>query len=144
MDSSPPSPGPEPRRGIRERDQAPPVNVAPLPRSPTLTDRFDAMTQARITALEDERNLLRAAVDRLQARVDLLGPENARLTESLANAETNSVLATMLIAGGGGIVSYATFFTGQVAPALANLGAGCLLGGIAVMAFQTIRRWQRR
>jgi prefoldin subunit 5 len=101
------------------------------------------MTQARITALEAERNLLRTTVERLQAQVDLLGPENARLTEALANAGSNSVLATMLIGAGGGIVSYATF-TGQVAPALANVGAGCLLGGIAVMAFQTIRRWQRR
>ena len=143
MDSSPPPPGPEPRKGIRERDQAPPANVAPLPRSPTPTDRLDAMTCERITALEDERNLLRIAVERLQAQVDHLGPENARLVEALANAEMNSVLATMLIAGGGGIVSYATFFTGRVAPALANLGAGCLLGGIAVMAFQTIRRWRR-
>jgi hypothetical protein len=142
MESSTPPPGPEPRKGIRERDQAPPVNASPLPRSPTPTDRLDAMTQARITALEDERNLLRTTVERLQAQVDLLGPENARLTEALANAGSNSVLATMLIGAGGGIVSYATF-TGQVAPALANVGAGCLLGGIAVMAFQTIRRWRR-
>ena len=144
MDSSPPPAGPEPRKGIRESDQAPPVTAAPLPRSPTPTDRLEAMTLARITALEAERDLHRTTVERLQARVDLLGPENARLTEALANAEMNSVLATMLIGGGGGIVSYATFFTGQVAPALANLGAGCLLGGIAVMAFQTLRRWRRR
>jgi prefoldin subunit 5 len=100
------------------------------------------MTMARISALEAERDLLRSTVERLQARVDVLGPESACLTEALTNAESNSVLATMLIGGGGGIVCYATF-TGQVAPALANVGAGCLLGGIAVMAFQSIRHWRR-
>jgi hypothetical protein len=142
MDSNPPAPGPDPRKGKRTAGRVRPVDAAPPTRPKTATDRLDAMTLDRINALENERKLLRSTVEQLQARVDLLGPENARLAEALANAESNSVLATMLIGGGGGIVSYATF-TGQVAPALANVGAGCLLGGIAVMVFQSIRRWQR-
>src|SRR4051812_2152506 len=135
MDSDPALPQREPRRGKRKPGQMEPANAAPptLPRTPT--DRLDAMTIDRIKALESDRDLLRASVDRLQARVDELTPENARLHEALANAESNGTLATILIAGGGGIVSYATF-TGQVAPSLANLGAGCLLSGMAIMLFQ--------
>ena len=101
------------------------------------------MTRERIDALENENQRLRDKVVELQARVDRLGPENARLVEALGNAESNSVFATIAVGVGGFLVSYATF-TGNTAKIWANVAAGCLLLGIAMMAWQTVRRWRDR
>ena len=61
----------------------------------------------------------------------------------MSNAETNNVIATTLIGFGGFLVSYATF-TGKAAEIWANVAAGCLLSGIAILLAQSIRRWQTR
>jgi hypothetical protein len=100
------------------------------------------MTQGRIEALENDKRELQAKVDRLQELVDQLAPKNARLEESLANAEANNVLATVLIGVGGFLVSYATF-TGQSAGAWANFSAGCLMAGIFLLLYQSFRHWRR-
>jgi hypothetical protein len=100
------------------------------------------MTRERIDALSEDKKRLQAEVDRLQARVDHLGPENARLQEALGVAESNNGFATILIGGGGFLVSYATF-AGKAATTWANVAAGSLLAGIAMMVWQYVGRWKR-
>lgn len=74
--------------------------------------------------------------------MDDLAPENARLIEALGNAESNNTLATILIGGGGFLVSYAGF-TGKAAATWANVSAGFLLAGIVLMFWQSFRRRRR-
>jgi hypothetical protein len=104
--------------------------------------RLDAMTRERIDALERDKSRLQSEVDRLLLQVVELIHKNARLEESLSNAEANSVLATILIGSGWFLVSYATF-TGKMAGAWANFSAGCLMAGIFLLLFQSFRRWRR-
>ena len=108
-----------------------------------------AATQDRIKALErDKRFYCKQAVS-LQADIDRLGPEVARLREalgrsrdSLANAEANNVYATVLIGVGGFLVSYASF-TDKLARLWANLSIGLLLSGVGLLIWQSARRWRR-
>lgn len=97
------------------------------------------MARERIDALEKDKKRLQSAMDRLQARIDELGPENARLGEALGTAEANNLVATILIGVGGFLVSYATF-TGKAAERWANIAAGTLLSGIVLMIWQSVRR----
>ncbi len=97
------------------------------------------MTRERIDALEADKRELKAEVGRLIR----LAPENARLEEALDNAGANNLVATILISVGGFLVSYATF-TDKMAPKLAAAAAGCLLAGIGLMAWQSLRRWRKR
>lgn len=101
------------------------------------------MTKGRIDALEDDKERLQVEVYRLQARIDELGPENSRLAEAQANAESNNVVATILIGVGGFAVSFATF-TGEAASAVANASAGCLLAGITMMGWQALGSRRKR
>jgi prefoldin subunit 5 len=96
------------------------------------------MSREWIDALETEKSELKAEIASLRR----LEPEKARLEEALSNAETNSIVATALIAIGGFLVSYATF-TGKSAEFWANIAAGCLLSGIVILLAQSIRRWRR-
>ena len=116
----------------RASNSSDPISLSP-------TDRLAAMTRERIDALEGEKRELKGEV----ARLSELAPENARLEEALSNAEFNGVLATSLIGIGGFLVSYATF-TGKAAETWANVAAGCLLSGIALLLGQSVRRWRRR
>ncbi len=109
----------------------------------TASTRLEDMTKGRIEALENDKWQLQVEVKRLQGRIDEIGPANHRLAESLANAESNNLLATILIGVGGFAVSYATFM-GEVAAKVADWSAGCLIAGITVMIFQSIRRWWRK
>ena len=104
------------------------------------SERLHALTREFIDALEADKAKLAAEVQRLQAKVDELGPENARLRESLSNAESNNTFTTILIVVGGFAVSYATF-TGNSAQMWANAALGCLLAGVALLVWQT---WRRR
>jgi hypothetical protein len=129
--------------GSRGRDdEAKPLKRAPNSSNPVSlspTDRLAAMTRERIDALERDKQELKAEVVRLVPCV----AENSRLEEALSNAEFNGVFATILIGAGGFLVSYATF-TGKAATTWANLAAGCLLTGIALLLGQSVRRWRRR
>ena len=88
------------------------------------------MTRERIDALEKDKRRLLKENSRLQGRVDQLAPENRHLQEALGNAESNSVLATILIVGVGGfLVSYAAFTGRNSAGRWANLAAGMLACG---------------
>jgi len=100
------------------------------------------MTQNLIGGLEQDKKYLQAEVVRLHAIIDRFGPENARLCEALSNAESNSVIATILVGVGGFLVSYATF-TGNLAKSWADVSAGLLLAGIGLMIWQSVRRWRR-
>jgi hypothetical protein len=101
------------------------------------------MTRERIDALEKDKGQLQAEVARLQGVVDKLTPVESRLTEALRNAESNSTLATILIAVSGFSVSYATF-AGRAATAWANIAAGSLIAGIVMLLWQSASRWRRR
>ncbi len=126
----------EPRRARQGKQPQSPVTVSP-------SARLDVMTRERIDSLDQDKQRLREEVERLQARVDQLSPENARLEEALRLAESNNILATILTGLGGFLVSYATF-TGKAAQTWANGAAGILLAGIVMMLFQTIRRSRSR
>ncbi len=123
----------EPKRAKHEA--RPPDNLN-LNLSPSA--RLHDMTRERIDALEVEKRELKSEVARLLSLV----AANARLEEALSNAEFNNVYATILIGGGGFLVSYATF-TGKAAETWANFAAGCLLAGIGLLLGQTVRRWHR-
>jgi multidrug resistance efflux pump len=131
-----PAPEKKPREARREKGKSTPVNASP-------SSRLDSMTRERVDALEADRQRLLAAVERLQAQVDQLSPENSRLREALGDAEWNGALSTIMMVVGGFLVSYATF-TGQAAPALANASGVCLLAGILMMLWQFLGRWLRR
>ncbi|MFO0949971.1 MAG: hypothetical protein U0835_02235 [Isosphaeraceae bacterium] len=124
-----------PKRAKRGSQPSSPVSLTP-------TDRLDAMTRERIDALESDNERLRLRVAELQGRVDELAPANARLIQSLDNAESNGTLSTILIAVSGFAVSYAAF-TEKLAGSVANLSAGCLMAGIVMMIWQSARRWRR-
>jgi len=64
---------------------------------------------------------------------------NCVTPKALSNAESNNVVATILIGIGGCLVSYAGF-TGKAAEKWANVAAGCLLAGIGLMTWQSVRR----
>jgi hypothetical protein len=125
-------PAKEPRRAKKGPQPSSPVSISPP------SARLEAMTRERIAALEEDKRRLQAEVDQLRARVDQLGPENSRLDEALGHAESNGVLATILVGTGGFLVSYATF-TGQ-ATLWANGAAGCLIAGIVMMLWQSAYR----
>ncbi len=113
--------------------------IVPAIPTATPTERLEGMTRGRVEALEGDKRQLQAEVRRLQGRIDQLGPENSRLAEALANAESNHILATILVGGGGFAVSYATFVGKAASVVMANASAGCLLAGIAMMGWQALR-----
>lgn len=89
------------------------------PPSPTV--RLAEMTQGRIESLERDKQYLRQKVDELQSEVARLGPENARLAESLHHARSNGLISSILIALGGGTIGIAAFLPApsqQVAPVI--------------------------
>ena len=69
---------------------------------------------------------------------DRLGPEDARLEEAPGNAVVNNVLATMLVAIGGGAISFATFAEGA-SRAVAYIGAAVLASGVLILALAAFR-----
>ena len=98
------------------------------------------MTRDRIIWLENEHRWHREKVEGLQAALDGLTPENARLSEALKNAEANNFVSTILIGVGGAVISYATF-TGKISQQVANVGCGVLLAGVFLMLIGNLRRW---
>jgi hypothetical protein len=114
-----------------KRDQ-PPLTISPAAKA-------ESWVREHVATLEEDKRRLLAEVERLQARVDQLGPENALLREALFHTQTIDTVATALIAVGGFGVSYATF-AGQSPARWANVAAGCLLAGIVMMLWQSLRR----
>jgi hypothetical protein len=85
-----------------------------------------------IKALEDDKRRLLEKVDQLQAMVDRLAPENARLKEAHGYAMANHILATILVAIGGGAISFATFVPG-LSKAVAYVRAALLGTGVLIL-----------
>jgi hypothetical protein len=134
-----PGPGQPPRgkrKGVRSGEST--LNVNPPPTRPSPTDRIESAKDAHIAHLDRERQRLVEKVDQLQALVDRLGPENARLQEALANAAANNVLATILVAIGGGAISFATFAEGA-SKRVAYVGVAILMSGVLVLLFPAFR-----
>jgi hypothetical protein len=132
---------PEPEEGRRPRKARKVVrsgettwSVDPPPAKPSPTDRIENAKNAHIELLDRERQRLLDRIEQLQATVDRLGPENARLEEALAN----NVLATILVAIGGGAISFATFAEGA-SKAVAYIGAALLASGVLVLVFPALR-----
>ncbi len=101
------------------------------------------MTRDRVDSLEEDKRSLAETVRYLQEQVDRLAPENAYLHEALRNAEATNLVSTILIAVGGGIISYATF-ADVVGKRLADFGAGILGGGVLLLLIVNVRRWRAR
>jgi hypothetical protein len=125
------------RRAARSGEST--LNVNPPATRPSLTDRLEKARDAHIEQLEQERRRLVEKVDQLQALTDRLRPENARLQEALANAVANNILATVLVATGGGSISFATFAEGA-SKAVAHVGAALLASGVLILLFPAFRR----
>jgi predicted phage tail protein len=124
------------RKGVRSGES--PFSVNPPPTRPSPTDRIEKAKEAHIEHLDRERQRLLDRVEQLQALVDRIGPENARLHEALANAVANNVLATILVAIGGGAISFATFAEGA-SKAVAYVGVAILASGVLVLLFPAFR-----
>jgi hypothetical protein len=136
-----PEPGPgQPLRKTRKvvRSGESTLNVNPPPTKPSPTERIENAKNAHIELLDRERQRLLDRLDRLQAAVDRLGPENARLEEALANAAANNVLATILVAIGGGSISFATFAE-SASKAVAYVGVAVLASGVLILLFPAFR-----
>jgi membrane-bound ClpP family serine protease len=135
-ETEPNTPRKKTRKRVRSEESA--LNVdPPLSRSDP-TDRIASAKNEYIKALEKERRRLLKKVDQLQAMVDRLTPANARLEEAHANAVANNILATILVAIGGGAISFATFAEGA-SKAVAYLGVAILISGVLILIFATLR-----
>ena len=98
------------RRQVRAK---PPIDINREPSEPDPTDRIERAKNEYIKALEKDKSRLLKEVKDLQAMVGRLAPANARLEEAHANAVANNILATILVAIGGGAISFATFVEGS-------------------------------
>ncbi len=126
-----------PKRAVRK------VKKGKEPASPawlTPAAHAQALEGAFIASLEADKANLAAEVQRLQAKIEQLGPENARLRESLRNERSNNTFATILIVVGGVVVSYATYLDKSAQTNWANAGLACLLAGICSLLWQTVQR----
>jgi hypothetical protein len=123
------SPGPG-KRANQKRDSSDRFNLTP-------NARLDAMTRERVMALDEDKKRLLAQVERLQDRLDQLGPENSRIEEALRHAESSSAFAAIVVTAGGVLASFSGF-EGKWAPLLAHVGIGLSVSGVALMW------WQRR
>lgn len=124
------------RKGVRSGES--PYDVDPPPTKPSPTDRIEKAKDARIEHLDRERQRLLHRNEQLQAIVDRLGPENARLEEALGNAVANNVLATILTVAGGGSISFATFVEGA-SKVVAWVGLATLVSGVLILLFPAFR-----
>jgi hypothetical protein len=70
--------------------------------------------------------------------VDRLAPENARLKEALGNTMANNILATILVAIGGGGISLAPFLEGW-SKLVASGGVALLLSGVLILLVSAVR-----
>ena len=122
----------------RVRSKGSMVDANPPPSRPSPIDRLESARVKHIELLDEERRRLLKKVDELQAVVDRLGPENARLKEALGNAVANNVLATILVAIGGGSISFATFVEGA-SKVVAYLGVAVLVSGVLVLISPVLR-----
>jgi hypothetical protein len=123
------------RRGVRTKSL---IDIDREPREPKLTDRIEGAKNEYIKALEKEKRRLLGEVDQLQAMVDRLAPENARLREAYGNAVAHNILATILVAIGGGAIRFATFAEGA-SKVVAWVGAALLGAGVVILIFATRR-----
>ena len=114
------------------------MDADPPPSRPSPTDRLESARDKHIELLDEERRRLLKKIDDLQAVVDRLGPENARLREAHGYAVGNNILATIFVAIGGGSISFATFVEG-VSKAVASGGGVLLLAGVAILVFGAFR-----
>src|SRR5689334_16584398 len=98
------------RKVVRSGETA--WSVAPPPTKRSPTGRIENAKNGHIELVDRERTRLLGRNEQLQEMVDRLGPESARLEEALGNAVANNVLGTILVAIGGGAISFATFAEG--------------------------------
>jgi hypothetical protein len=103
-------PSQRPRKGVRSRRST--LSFDPQPTKSTPTERLESARNEQVGLLDEERRRLLKKVDALQVLVDRLAPENARLKEALGNTMANNILATILVAIGGGGISLAPFLEG--------------------------------
>jgi hypothetical protein len=125
------------KRARRPARPEPPIDIVGEPK-PTPTERLESAKNEQIALLDEERRRLLKKVDKLQAMVDRLGPENARLREAHGYAVGNHILATVFVAIGGGSISFATFVEG-VSKAVASGGGVLLLAGVSILVFGAFR-----
>ncbi len=123
--------GPE-KKARKQVHPQPPIDIDREPPRPSPTDRLENAKDAHILLLDQERQRLLEKVDRLQAIVDGLGPENALLREALGNAVANNILATILVAIGGGSISLAPFLEGW-SKVVASGGVALLFAGVLIL-----------
>ncbi len=109
-----------------------------IERELTPTDRLERAMNEYIKALEKDNRRLIRKVNELQAMVDRLAPENARLEEAHSHAVANNILATVLVAIGGGAIRFATV-AGGASKAVAWVGAALLGGGVVILIFAILR-----
>jgi hypothetical protein len=122
----------------RARSEGSALNVDPPLSRLNPTDRIVGAKDEYIKSLEKERRRLLMKVDELQAMVDRLAPENARLREAHGNAVANNILATVLVAIVGGAISFATFVE-AASKIVAYLGVAVLISGALVLIFPAFR-----
>ncbi len=119
------------------------LGTGPLP-SPSI--RHELMIRERIDSLEADKRLLnetleaerrkffekteeiRAKMDELRSRMEDLAGENGQLRQALNGERTLSLISTLLLSIGGGIISYAAFI-GNISKRVADVGAGDLRRG---------------
>src|SRR5437870_555005 len=94
------------RKRVRPEESA--LSADPPLLRPSPTERLESAKNEYIKALEEDKRRLLEKVDQL----DRLAPENARLKEALGNTMANNILATILVAIGGGGISLAPFLEG--------------------------------
>ena len=105
---------------------------------PSPTARLVKAKDEHIKWLEEERRRLLEKVDKLQAMVDWLAPENARLKEAVGDAVAKGIVATWLVAIGVGAICFATFVAGA-SRAVASAGVALLMAGVVVLVFAAFR-----
>jgi hypothetical protein len=145
-----PPPSPEGREPGRSRPkarkaetQAPPANLNPPATRPSPSDRLAEMTEKRIAALEEDKRRHAEKLEVLQAELDRLRPENARLKEALGSAAAVNWLSTALIIGGGAAIGLSPYWPG-VERMLAGIGFTMQIAGVLYLGTATYRsqRWQ--
>lgn len=135
-ETEPSTPRKKTRKSARSAGSA--LNVDPPVSRVSPTDRVERSKNEYIKSLEEDRRRLIEKVHKLQARLDRLAPANARLEEAYGNAVANNILATILVAIGGGAISFATFVE-AASRVLAYVGVAVLISGVLVLIFPALR-----
>jgi DNA-binding transcriptional regulator YbjK len=135
-ETEPTPPRKKTRKRVRSEGSA--LNVDPPLSKPSPTDRIDRLMNVYSKSIEKDNRQLVEKVHELQAMVNRLAPENARLAEAHGNAVFNNITATVFVAIGGGSISFATFVEGA-SRVVAWAGVALLMAGVVILIFATLR-----